>query len=46
MELVGHVINNCPKLEFVGLMTIGIYDYDLANGPNPDFQVSLSVFET
>ncbi|KAL1449854.1 hypothetical protein WDU94_002326 [Cyamophila willieti] len=36
--LVGHVINSCPNLEFVGLMTIGKYGYDMSQGPNPDFQ--------
>ncbi|KAK2141019.1 hypothetical protein LSH36_1181g00006 [Paralvinella palmiformis] len=42
-DLVRHVINNCPNLEFVGLMTIGMFDYDLRNGPNPDFQKLLQV---
>ncbi|KAG6462184.1 hypothetical protein O3G_MSEX013103 [Manduca sexta] len=36
-NLVEHVLKNCPNLEFVGLMTIGIYDYDMSRGPNPDF---------
>ncbi|KAI8423318.1 hypothetical protein MSG28_014337 [Choristoneura fumiferana] len=36
-SLVEHVLKQCPNLEFIGLMTIGIYDYDMANGPNPDF---------
>lgn len=35
--LVTHVIHACPSLEFVGLMTIGKYGYDMAQGPNPDF---------
>lgn len=34
-----HVINKCPSLEFVGLMTIGSIGHDLSKGPNPDFQV-------
>lgn len=34
---VKHVIDNCQNLEFVGLMTIGMFGYDLTNGPNPDF---------
>ncbi|KAI0213307.1 Pyridoxal phosphate homeostasis protein [Lamellibrachia satsuma] len=38
VELVKHVLNNCPQLTFVGLMTIGAFDHDLSQGPNPDFQ--------
>lgn len=36
-NLSQYVINNCPNLEYVGLMTIGQYDYDVSQGPNPDF---------
>ncbi|KAL0860805.1 hypothetical protein ABMA27_009349 [Loxostege sticticalis] len=36
-KLVEHVLKNCPNLDFVGLMTIGQYDYDTSKGPNPDF---------
>lgn len=36
-----HVINKCPSLEFVGLMTIGSIGHDLSKGPNPDFQVRI-----
>ncbi|XP_076288896.1 pyridoxal phosphate homeostasis protein [Lasioglossum baleicum] len=36
-SLVKHVIDNCKNLEFIGLMTIGMYGYDPADGPNPDF---------
>ncbi|XP_055518312.1 pyridoxal phosphate homeostasis protein [Leucoraja erinacea] len=36
---VSHIFDHCPGLEFVGLMTIGRYGYDLKEGPNPDFQV-------
>lgn len=39
---VEHVINKCPSLEFVGLMTIGSVGHDLSKGPNPDFQVRSS----
>ncbi|XP_043269289.1 pyridoxal phosphate homeostasis protein [Venturia canescens] len=35
--VVKHIIENCKNLNFMGLMTIGAYGYDLANGPNPDF---------
>ncbi|XP_050459405.1 pyridoxal phosphate homeostasis protein [Cataglyphis hispanica] len=35
--LVKHVINNCHNLKFIGLMTIGMFGYNIANGPNPDF---------
>ncbi|KAM6331559.1 pyridoxal phosphate homeostasis protein isoform 1-T1 [Alca torda] len=40
---VEHVINKCPSLEFVGLMTIGSIGHDLSKGPNPDFQMLLSL---
>lgn len=36
-SLVKHVIENCKNLKFVGIMTIGAYGYDPANGLNPDF---------
>ncbi|XP_054002663.1 pyridoxal phosphate homeostasis protein isoform X2 [Hylaeus anthracinus] len=36
-SLVKYIIDNCENLEFIGLMTIGKYGYDIANGPNPDF---------
>ncbi|XP_067857089.1 pyridoxal phosphate homeostasis protein [Heptranchias perlo] len=39
VDTVRHVLTSCPSLEFVGLMTIGRYGYDLSQGPNPDFQV-------
>lgn len=35
--LVKYVIENCPNLKFMGLMTIGMFGYDVKNGPNPDF---------
>ncbi|XP_076640341.1 pyridoxal phosphate homeostasis protein [Colletes latitarsis] len=35
--LVKYIINNCENLEFVGLMTIGMFGYDITKGPNPDF---------
>ncbi|XP_009951634.1 PREDICTED: proline synthase co-transcribed bacterial homolog protein [Leptosomus discolor] len=40
---VEHVISKCPSLEFVGLMTIGSIGHDLSKGPNPDFQMLLSL---
>ncbi|CAG9794830.1 unnamed protein product [Diatraea saccharalis] len=36
-KLVEHILKSCLNLEFVGLMTIGQYDYDMSKGPNPDF---------
>ncbi|XP_076244926.1 pyridoxal phosphate homeostasis protein isoform X2 [Calliopsis andreniformis] len=36
-SLVSYIIENCKNLEFVGLMTIGMYGYDVTKGPNPDF---------
>ena len=36
--LVNHIITNCPKLSFTGLMTIGKFGYDADTmGVNPDF---------
>ncbi|CAG0915737.1 unnamed protein product [Notodromas monacha] len=37
--VVKHLLSNCPRLEFVGLMTIGDYEasHNIADGPNPDF---------
>lgn len=43
--LVEHINAKCPSLEFVGLMTIGSFGHDLSQGPNPDFQVLLSLRE-
>ncbi|XP_020012410.1 pyridoxal phosphate homeostasis protein isoform X2 [Castor canadensis] len=42
---VEHINAKCPSLEFVGLMTIGSFGHDLSQGPNPDFQVLLSLRE-
>ncbi|XP_018416524.1 PREDICTED: proline synthase co-transcribed bacterial homolog protein [Nanorana parkeri] len=41
VDLVKHIKEKCPGLEFVGLMTIGSFGYDLGQGPNPDFQLLL-----
>ena len=38
-NIVYFIMEKCPKLEFVGLMTIGSFDHDLKDGPNPDFVV-------
>jgi len=35
--LVKYVVHNCPNLKFMGLMTIGMFGYNIVNGPNPDF---------
>lgn len=35
--LAKHIIDNCPNLEFIGLMTIGKLGYDVTDGPNADF---------
>lgn len=37
-SLVDYIRNSCSNLHFIGLMTIGAFDHDLTNGPNPDFQ--------
>ncbi|CAH1785085.1 unnamed protein product [Owenia fusiformis] len=36
-SVVDHVKTKCPALKFNGLMTIGAFDHDLTQGPNPDF---------
>ncbi|XP_064630571.1 pyridoxal phosphate homeostasis protein-like [Lineus longissimus] len=38
LSMVRHVQDACPKLELLGVMTIGAFDHDLSQGPNPDFQ--------
>ncbi|PIK62555.1 putative proline synthase co-transcribed bacterial-like protein isoform X1 [Apostichopus japonicus] len=38
INLVEFVTKQCPNLEFAGLMTIGSFNHDLSQGPNPDFQ--------
>jgi uncharacterized pyridoxal phosphate-containing UPF0001 family protein len=39
---VKHILEKCPNLELVGLMTIGKFGHDLSQGPNPDFIVSMT----
>ncbi len=39
VNMVKHIMSQCPALDLAGLMTIGRYGYDLSDGPNPDFQV-------
>ncbi|XP_037687292.1 pyridoxal phosphate homeostasis protein isoform X1 [Choloepus didactylus] len=43
VAVVEHINAKCPSLEFVGLMTIGSFGHDLSQGPNPDFQMLLSL---
>lgn len=45
IAVVEHINTKCSSLEFVGLMTIGSFGHDLSQGPNPDFQVLLSIRE-
>ncbi|XP_019603704.2 pyridoxal phosphate homeostasis protein [Rhinolophus sinicus] len=45
VAMVEHINAKCPSLEFVGLMTIGSFGHDLSQGPNPDFQMLLSLRE-
>ncbi|XP_048369368.1 pyridoxal phosphate homeostasis protein [Sphaerodactylus townsendi] len=40
---VAHIMQKCPNLEFVGLMTIGSFGHDVSQGPNPDFQMLISL---
>lgn len=44
VNTVRHIVSECSALHFSGLMTIGHYGYDLALGPNPDFQVPACLF--
>ncbi|XP_061195928.1 pyridoxal phosphate homeostasis protein-like [Saccostrea echinata] len=37
VNIVKNIKEKCPNLEFAGLMTIGSFDHDLSQGPNPDF---------
>ncbi|XP_075412816.1 pyridoxal phosphate homeostasis protein isoform X1 [Tenrec ecaudatus] len=46
IAVVEHINAKCPSLEFVGLMTIGSFGHDLSQGPNPDFQVLVSLRKT
>lgn len=41
-QLVKHILDKCPSLELIGLMTIGKFGHDLSQGPNPDFIVSMT----
>lgn len=37
LKLATHIRENCENLQLEGLMTIGKYGYNPADGPNPDF---------
>ena len=37
VNVVDHVRTKCPALQFCGLMTIGSFDHNYEEGPNPDF---------
>lgn len=37
VDLVKHVLEKCPSLKFIGLMTIGQYIEESLKGPNKDF---------
>lgn len=37
VNLVRFMCDKCPRLQLIGLMTIGAYGYDTSSGPNPDF---------
>jgi hypothetical protein len=39
VQLTTFIRDKCPCLEFSGIMTIGAYGYNTAEGPNPDFLV-------
>lgn len=38
VKLCQHIRSKCANLKLAGLMTIGSFNHDLAEGPNPDFQ--------
>jgi uncharacterized pyridoxal phosphate-containing UPF0001 family protein len=42
VQLVKHILDECPNLELMGLMTIGKFGHDLSQGPNTDFIVSMT----
>lgn len=37
VEIAKHIVENCPQLNLLGLMTIGAPDRDSSQGENPDF---------
>ena len=42
VSIVSHILQSCKQLEFVGLMTIGAFDFEPKEGEiNPDFHVRL-----
>jgi len=45
VSLAKHVVENCSNLKLLGLMTIGRFDHDISEGPNPDFQVLIKCRE-
>ncbi|XP_062509567.1 pyridoxal phosphate homeostasis protein-like [Corticium candelabrum] len=46
VDLARHIIEQCDKLRFCGLMTIGQINYDYSQGPNPDFQSLIQCHHT
>lgn len=41
-DIVKHILETCPKLQFAGLMTIGALGSSVEKeGRNPDFEVSV-----
>jgi len=44
-SIVSHILESCKQLEFVGLMTIGAFDFEPEESGqiNPDFQASLGM---
>ncbi|KAL1774494.1 proline synthase co-transcribed bacterial-like protein, partial [Sigmodon hispidus] len=43
IAVMEHIKASYPSLEFIGLKTIGSFGHDLSQGPNPDFQMLLSL---
>lgn len=43
IELTEHIRNNCPNLQFAGLMTVGALGSNHADNSSPDFEVRTNV---
>jgi len=43
IKLCEYIREKCSNLKLAGLMTIGAFNHDLAEGPNPDFQRLIAV---
>lgn len=44
ISVAKHIVDNCPKLVFLGLMTIGSLSTSVSSGENQDFKVCPPIF--